>query len=158
MSNYCKNLLSLFEDFDRCNFNFSYSEPQIKSGKWNFPAAYDKHVWRSRVLDQCAMCIRVWEHELERRTHVRLLINEILALLRCEMRATSSKEKRIRYDINKRVISSTNTEKILQEKDLLRLSHHVIYCTHFLYQRSNFDQICITLGRRWYTLDLIYNI
>ena len=34
------------------------------------------------------------------------------------MRATSSKEKRIRYDINKRVISSTNTEKILQEKDL----------------------------------------
>ena len=131
MSNYYENFLSLLEDnfysyFDRCNFNFSYSEPQIKSGKWNFPAAYDKHVWRSRVLDQCAMCIRVWEHELERRTHVRLLINEILVLLRCEMRATSSKEKRIRYDINKRVISSTNTVKILQEKDLLRLSHYVI--------------------------------
>ena len=131
MSNYYENFLSLLEDnfysyFDSCNFNFSYSEPQIKSDKWNFPAAYDKHVWRSRVLDQCAMCIRVWEHELERRTHVRLLINGILVLLRCEMRATSSKEKRIRYDINKRVISSTNTEKILQEKDLLRLSHYVI--------------------------------
>ena len=131
MSNYYENFLSLLEDnfysyFDSCNFNFSYSEPQIKSDKWNFPAAYDKHVWRSRVLDQCAMCIRVWEHELERRTHVRLLINEILVLLRCEMRATSSKEKRIRYDINKRVISSTTPEKILQEKDLLRLSHHVM--------------------------------
>ena len=70
----------------------SYSELHIKFGKWNFPAAYDKHVWRSRVLDQCAMCIRVWEHELERRTHVSLLINEILVLLRCEMRATSSTE------------------------------------------------------------------
>ena len=131
MSNYYENWQSLLEDnfysyFDRCNFIFSYSEPHINSGKWNFPAAYDKHVWRSRVLDQCAMCIRVWEHELERRTHVRLLINEILVLLRCEMRATSSKEKRIRYDINKRVISSTTTEKILQEKDLLCLSYHVI--------------------------------